>query len=70
MTLEEAKTKFEGKLCNINWANPGDRPNAAVPLPTKNVVVTEVFEMFDHRIMFRCKDKIYMPFEIWRLELV
>ena len=69
MTLNEAREKFVGKECLINWANPKDRPNATIPKKTA-VIVTEVYENCHGVILFKCKDKIYTPFEVWRLELI
>lgn len=69
MTLKEAEEKFLGKECFINWKNPNDRQNAAVPQKTR-VIVTEIYENCHGIILFKCKDKIYTPFEVWRLELI
>lgn len=69
MTLTEAKEKYLNKLCDINW-EPIDRPprkNETVSQDTKDVVVTEIYENCHGQILFRCKDKIYMPFEVNRL---
>ena len=69
MTLEEAKEKYEGKTCDINWG-PLDRParpNEAISYPLKDVVVSRIFENCHREILFECIDKIYTPFPIARL---
>ncbi len=69
MTLEEAKKKYEGKTCDINWG-PLDRParpNEAIMYPLKGVVIKNVFENCHREILFECESKIYTPFPIARL---
>lgn len=68
MDLREAK-KFVGQLHTINWGKlPGfDRKGATVPNNWTNCLVTEVYEMFDGRIVFM-SDKTFTPFGVNLLE--
>jgi len=69
MTLNEAKDRFLNKICDISW-EPIDRPmrkGEAIMRDTLNVLVTEIFVDTHDKVCFRCKDKIYVPFEVTRL---
>lgn len=68
MGLIEAQ-KFVGQLHTINWGKlPGfDRKGATVPTGWENCLVTEVYEMFDGRIVFM-SNKTFTPFGVNLLE--
>jgi hypothetical protein len=71
MTLEEAKSTFLNKKCTVYWG-PLDRPERkgeSLPQPTE-VTVSEVYENYAGELLFRCVDKLYMPFRVERLRLV
>lgn len=70
MTLQEAKEKYLNKICDIGWG-PIDRPTRkgeTIPNDTVGVYITDVYENCYGSILFRCKDKIYVPFEVTRLK--
>lgn len=69
MNLAEARAKYLNKQFIINWSKlPGfDRKGATIPSNWENVVIQEVYETYDGRIMF-LSDKTFTPFSIDLLE--
>lgn len=74
MTLQQATEHFLNKVCDVNW-EPIDRParkNEAIPVDTKNIVVTKVYENCYGEILFEadCNHLVYKvctPFSVKRL---
>lgn len=69
MNTQDAKSKYENNTWTINWSKlPGfDRKGASVPNNTVNARVTNIYEMFDGKIVF-LSDKTFTPFNVGVLE--
>ncbi|RTK99323.1 MAG: hypothetical protein EKK57_09820 [Proteobacteria bacterium] len=69
MKFDEVIGKYLGNTCTINWSKlPGfDRKGASVPNNTVNARVTNIYEMFDGKIVF-LSDKTFTPFNVGVLE--
>lgn len=70
MNLEEARAKYLGQTCDINWHNCFERSNLkkknnfTVPYNTEDVLVTNIFELIAPPGIYFKSSKTFTPFMV------